>query len=407
MRIIFVNLHANTMLVRTIAAYIFKKPAVIKHRYLLDYLLNNDDYEVCNYINECGFTITKSSRELFKLVNLFRYLENNRTLKANGIDKNLITVLKNVQQIQDGDIVILYNFRKDNFLDMENVNAFKAVSMLHFSGNVGESDIINSINPNCLFNESNLKKNSKIYQRFYDVNVPWLTHGFVYAERFTNKRSFKGRKNLAFATGTITYRNSHEFIDTYGDSCLQPLRKQIKDNPEYFKDTIYCTSSDYNEENLEKKVCDTDNILVKVYKKLYNKVHIGKQKKYFSFDMVEAFNEYKMCIVAEECIGVPGIGAIEGMACGCAYIGMDIPAYRDWGMIPGEHFIIYDGTKEHLKEVIEYYQKDENQEELERIAKTGYEFVRVNFNGDIIAKRLMDNLVAEQKKWIEKNSTIS
>ena len=43
-----------------------------------------------------------------------------------------------------------------------------------------------------------------------------------------------------------------------------------------------------------------------------------------------------------------GIGFVEGMACGSAYIGLDDPMYKDIGLIPGKHYIIY-GTLEDLK----------------------------------------------------------
>lgn len=90
------------------------------------------------------------------------------------------------------------------------------------------------------------------------------------------------------------------------------------------------------------------------------------------------------------------------MACGCAYIGQDIPAYRDWGLIPGIHYITYDGTKEDLRRVIEYYQMEEHQEELEKIAKTGCEYVRTHFNGEAAAENLLNKLEEKQREWIRK-----
>jgi glycosyltransferase involved in cell wall biosynthesis len=284
---------------------------------------------------------------------------------------------------------------------MSGVDAFKALSMLHFHGRASESDIINEANVSCLFGEVNLEKNCELYRRYYHVDKPWIVHPFVYAERFQSKKPFSERKNMAFATGTITYKTHDEFIKTYGTTCDQPSRKQIKDNPNYFKDTIYCTSSDYLEDNPGKTVEPNDNPIVKIYKKVYNRLYTGKQKKYYSFDMVEAFNSYKMCIVGEEILGIPGIGFVEGMACGCAYIGIDSPAYRDWGLIPGVHYITYDGTKEDLKRVIEYYQADEHQMELEQIAKTGCEYVRTYFNGDAVAENLLEQLKTQQKVWLE------
>ena len=80
---------------------------------------------------------------------------------------------------------------------------------------------------------------------------------------------------------------------------------------------------------------------------------------------------------------------------------MDSPAYRDWGLVAGEHFIAYDRSKEDLRAKIEYYQKDENQEELERIAKTGCEYVRTHFNGDAVAEKLIRDLIKEQENWLE------
>ena len=56
-RIVFVNLHANEMLVKTMPKYVFKQSVAIKHRYLLQYLLNSSEYEICSYINEKGFDL--------------------------------------------------------------------------------------------------------------------------------------------------------------------------------------------------------------------------------------------------------------------------------------------------------------------------------------------------------------
>lgn len=403
MRVVFVNLHSDFLVVRAAASYVFKYSAAIKHGYLLKYLLENSKYEVCSYVNDRGFSWLRNDNEmLMKTLNLFRLAEHRKTMKVNGIDLNKITVLKKTSEIREDDLVILYNVCDDNFRGMSGVHAFKALSMLHFHGRATENQRMLESEVSCLFGEVDLEKNCELYRRYYHNNLPWVVHPFVYAERFQNKKPFHERKNMAFATGTITYKKHEEFLNTYGNPCDQPSRKQIKDNPEYFKDTIYCTSSDYLEDNPEKEVKQSDNSLMKLYKKIYNRLFTGKQKKYYSFDMVESFNNYKMCIVGEEILGIPGIGFVEGMACGCAYLGVDSPAYRDWGLVPGKHFIAYDGSKEDLKAKIEYYQKDENQEELEKIAKAGCEYVRKNFCGDAVAEQLMKNLEMQQKIWLNK-----
>ena len=54
-RVVFVNLHGNEFLVKTLNKIVFGQSVAVKHRYLLDYLLGCDDIEVCTYINERGY----------------------------------------------------------------------------------------------------------------------------------------------------------------------------------------------------------------------------------------------------------------------------------------------------------------------------------------------------------------
>ena len=399
-RIIFVNLHGAFLLLRVAMSYIFKFSAAIKHGYILRYLLDNPDkFEVCNYISDEGFTLyTGGPKILVKTLSKFAYIENKITLLKNGINPSKIKVLTRPDQLKKDDIVIMYN-ASGGLSCMNASNVFKAVSMIHFHGKQGESDAINNAGVNCIFNEVNLQDSSEIFRRFYDINLPWIVHPFVFAERFKNVKPFKERKNKCFSTGTITYKSHQEFIEVYGDPCDQPARKFVKNNPEFFKNTVDCYNSDYLEDNPGKKFRTSDNAVVKLYKKIYNRTHVGKQKRYFSFDMVEKFNEYKMHLIGEEILGVPGIGFVEGMACGSAYIGLDSPMYRNYGLIPGEHYITYDGTKEGLKKTVEYWQRPENQIELEAIAKRGCDFVRENFRGEKVAKKLINDLIEQQQKW--------
>ena len=139
---------------------------------------------------------------------------------------------------------------------------------------------------------------------------------------------------------------------------------------------------------------------LKVIRRLHDKFFLGHQKKYYSFDMVEKFNDYKMCVVGEEINGLPGIGFVEGMACGCAYFGQTVGYYEDYGMKEGVHYIGYDGTLDDLKAKIGYYQQPEHQQELETIAKAGCEFVRSHFNGPAAAKSLFNNLIDAQRRWL-------
>ncbi len=394
-RIIFVNLHSDWMLLKVAMVYIFKYSPALKHAYLLKYLLDHpDEYEVCNYINKSGFSLYTHATGLFKrFINLFSGLENYVTLKKNGISPGRIRVIRKPEDINEDDLVIAYNVCPEQLEGLEKVKGKKALSMLHFHGWEGEAERIRKAGIDVLFNEANLSKTSEIYRRYYNLDIPFVVHPFIPAPRFKKVKPFNERRNKCFSTGTITLKTHPEFLEVYGDPCDQPARKFVKDNPEYFKDTVDCYSEYYMEDTTLKKINPTDNPLLKIYKKFYNRFHTGTQKKYFSFDMVEKFNEYKMHLLGEEILGVPGIGFVEGMACGSAFIGLDSPMYRDMGLIPGVHYISYDGTKEGLKETIEFWQRHENQDKLEEIAKRGIEFITKKFRADTSTKELIQRLM--------------
>lgn len=404
-RIVFINLHSDWMLMKVAMVYVFKYSAAIKHGYLLKYLLDHPEkYQVCNYINDRGFSLyTNGDGALMKILNCFARLENRITLAKNAIKPTHIPVLTKPSDIRHDDIVIAYNVSNEQLRGLKDIKAFKALSMLHFHGRKGEDARIKEAGIDCYFNEVNLSKSSEIFRKYYHTDAPWIIHPFVFAERFQNIKPYSERLNKCFSTGTITYKKHEEFLSVYGDPCDQPARKFVKDNPEFFKDTVDCYSCDYLEDNPGKTINPSDNPLIKLYKNIYNRTHVGKQKKYFSFNMVEKFNDYKMHLLGEEILGVPGIGFVEGMACGSAYIGLDSPMYRDYGLVPGVHYITYDGTKEGLRRTVEYYQQPEHQQELELIARRGCEFVRKNFCGPVVAEHLLQKLKTEQQKWLVEN----
>lgn len=399
-RIVFVNLHADWMLLRVAMVYVFGYSPAIKHGYLLRYLMEHpEDYEVCNYINSRGFSLYVNDSPLQGFLKLFSGLENRLTLHKNGIGAKRIKVLRRPEEIREDDIIISYNVNAEQYRELEQLHAFKALGMLHFHGRAADDARIAKADVQCYFNEVDLSKSSELYRRYYHTERPWVVIPFVFAERFKPLKPFGERQNKCFSTGTITYKKHEEFLSVYGDPCDQPARKMVKDNAEFFADTVDCYSSDYLEDNPGKTVKPGDNAVVRTYKRLYNRTHIGKQKKYFSFDMVEKFNDYKMHLLGEEILGVPGIGYVEGMACGSAYIGLDSPMYRDLGLEPGVHYIVYDGTAEGLRETVRYWQREENQGELEKIAERGCRYVRENFCGEKVAARLLGELERLKGEW--------
>ena len=398
MRIVFVNLHANEFLVKTLNKFIFKQSVAIKHKYILDYLLSRDDVEVCSFINKRGLSLSYSTRNRF--LQSFRFLDHRITMHKNGIPMSKIKVLKHEEEIRHDDLVILYQIFGPQFEFDKRPDAFIAVSQLHFA--LSASAMMEKVDPDLMFNESNMQQRFVGFNEYFGwFHKQYMVIPFVFAPRFKVIKPFAERQNKAVSVGTVTYPGY--LIKYYGHDCLQPARKQVYDNARELTPWVDCFNSDYLEDDKLSKHSANDSKLVRTFKRLHDKFFVGHQKKYYSFDMVEKFNDYKMCIVGEEIVGLPGIGFVEGMACGCAYLGQTVGYYEDYGMKEGVHYIGYDGTLDDLKAKITYYQQPEHQQELETIARTGCEFVRSHFNGPAAAESLLNNLLEAQRRWLADN----
>lgn len=387
-RIIFVNLHGNEFLVKTLNKIIFGQSVAIKHKYILDYLLQSDEYEVCTYINKRGLSLSYTTKNTF--LQSFRFIEHYITMKKNGIPKDKITVIKSEKEIGPDDIIITYAYYGPTQLDWINIpNGTRVVCQIHFG--TAFSDLQEKFLPHVMYNESDLGKYSEMWKR----DVPWfkgkfITIPFIPASRFKSINKFSTRKNKAVGVGTITYM--HNITNFYGDPCAQPTRRfcriLAKDHPEL----IDSYNFDYLENQQNKFKNLTNNPLINIYRRLYAKITGGHQKQYFSFDMVKKFNEYKMAVVGEEVMGIPGIGFVEAMACGTALIGQTVGYYEEYGMKEGVHYIGYDGTINGLYETIKFWQMPSNQERLEEIAENGKNLAFNKFRGELVAKNLFNEI---------------
>jgi glycosyltransferase involved in cell wall biosynthesis len=253
-----------------------------------------------------------------------------------------------------------------------------------------------------------LSSNSSYFRHYfnwYDKEV--LILPFVAQSRFQNNIAFEKRINKVLSTGTNTQKmKEDDFISFFHTDILQPMRSEIIENIDLLKNYIDPMINNLQSSNITIIHKEKSNLskfkyflfsdlarLIKLILKGFFNIKLDNLKNdsnYYKVDIVEKYNSYKMFIVPEEIIGVPGIGFIEGMNCGCAYIGVDGPMYNDLGMIAGTHFISYDGTMDDLKTKIDYYQK--NEKVLEKIAMNGYQFAKNNFDPNKIANSFFKRL---------------
>ena len=418
MRIVLHNPHISPWYKVGVGDIYNRVRSVQKYSYIFDFLYNRE-CKVYVYIDNIATSLSCGVVEFWTWVFI------------NKFNPFKFVIITDLQKLTSNDVFITFIYRNfatiDGKMRKENVRfieslracrAYKVAQLSHYgyhtamgSNNAKEAKI------DLLVSESNLSKNSSYFRYHYgwyekDVYVM----PFVPKDRFQVKTDFSLRKRKALATGTLTYPIDDEnFTSFFGGRILQPMRKEIYANSELVKEKCDSFISDASEHKREggapvkkwrgynrfsggvlweiKKRARLALYILRIYfTRVSQRVYQG-DREYMKFDIVGLYNKYMMFVNPEEIIGLPGIGFVEGMACGCAYIGLDSSIYSDIGMKKGVHYIAYDGTLSDLCDKISYYQ--ENEDELEEIAGNGKKFIRDNNDPIRIMKSFLQFLSFE------------
>jgi hypothetical protein len=240
--------------------------------------------------------------------------------------------------------------------------------------------------------ENDLRKNSDFFRKhFADFRQDFLVTPFAVRADFKVTKNYAFRRNAAIAVGSVSLKMTDDraFVSYFGHDNLQPIRDAIYCGiPMNYVGILDTVVSHINEEGAARPVRGAPNLLVATRNWLHN-VSTG-QRKYHAFNMCKLFNEYKVHVVGEEIVGLPGIGFAEGMMCGSACIGIDDPMYRVLGLEPNVHYIAYSGGYEHMLDCLEKALKD--QDLLSRVAAAGYEHARQHFTEAAVFKKLMEGV---------------
>jgi len=400
MRIVFYNPHTNIWFKKPLYFFLTKRKSVNKYEYLLDYIIENK-IEFSFLVDGRDFSFGKKYFNSILLAKLEIYI----WFILNKINPFKIKVLSKISKLQSDDILLIFLYGslmstgrseegekvvKELIKELKSSKALKVGHLTHFmydaklAGiNTKEAEI------DIFIAENNLKKNSPFFNKYfawYDKDVSVLP--FVAQKRFKNNTPFSKRVNMAVATGTLPFPIKNiEFIDFFKTSDIHPMRRQIYENRNSLKSLIksYIFEMGENKKSKNFKI----NLINKVINYLFSHFQ-NKQTSYFAFDIVELYNSHTMFVVPEEINGLPGIGFIEGLMCGCVLIGKSDGYYEDLGFIDGVNFISYDGTLNDLVNKITFYQNNSNL--LEGISIKSYEFVKSNFNENIVSSIFIDNM---------------
>ena len=292
MKVVYVNLHTNGMMMKTLIHMMAHRRAITKHRFLLQWMVDHN-IEVINYVTpHCETFISSALNRIFQKEWLRKSIAR-FVVKRNGFSLDQIKVTTDLERIGKEDIVVYYGTYYLTQRDtVEQIKGIKVLDQIHFYGNKETAELLKSVGFQYYMYEVDLKKYCKLFQKNYSwFHGEYIERPYSFESRFKITRGFDARKNKAVAMGTLTVCKYPELAKEYGSEYYQPRRKMILDNAGKYPGELDSYISEFQEVKLKPRD-PKDSILKKYYKKLFNYIHNGKQKNYFSFDMVEKYNEY-------------------------------------------------------------------------------------------------------------------
>tara|TARA_Y100000389_G_C17459418_1_gene520564 strand:- start:1245 stop:2420 length:1176 start_codon:yes stop_codon:yes gene_type:complete len=372
------NPHYNSMIGKTVGDFLRKSKIPLKHGFLLNLIKENKISILIsgNYSSLGEYFTNKLVLKLAYLVDrlIYKYLQIYLWILINGINPLKVNILFDIKKLKKDDILIIYsNINLDVSHDIsENVKVIvgsdckKLIHLSHYNY------LTKTISENCkkiknfhFIAENNLKKNSLYFQKYFSYykNV-FFSFPFVVKTRFQNLKQFTYRESRCISVGSFQVYDKIDnmmapLLNFYKQNTVHPIRKEIFDNQDIFKDYIECLNAPV----------------------IKNQDY--KLRKYYDFDIVEKFNSFQMFICGEELGDLPGISFAEGMRTGCVYMGNGKNyCYKDLGMIDGVHYIAHNNDINDIVDKIKFYKKNINK--LENISKNGYELACQKFDENYV-----------------------
>lgn len=322
----------------------------------------------------------------------------------NGINPLRQTIIFNRKKLDEKSDILFgfaycsHLFFNEKLLEKSIIKSFTGKKILHAShfyrSTKKVAENIKKTGTQYMVAEANLRK-SPYFSKFFNFIKEVLILPQALRARYKKTSNFLDRKNLCLALGTLVLENeldqsNEDFIQFFKMNCLHPMRRSIFENKEALEDIIDCCINFHNEKRID--ITNKSKLYQKskLFRIIYDLFFLSEGKDYHQMDIVQKYNEYKMFIAPEESIGLPSVNFVEGMACGCAYVGLNHSMYTDIGMADKKHYIAYDGTLEDLRSKIHYYQN--HPEELEAIAQNGYEFAKERFSKERVTNNFLNDL---------------
>jgi glycosyltransferase involved in cell wall biosynthesis len=404
MRFIFHNPHARISFWQTLMDFVLRNnmpKKANKYQYLLNYLTESNS-PIFIYLDYQDSSLPKFLHKKI-LIRAEAYIWS--LLKWFSLSQ--VSILDAPDMVKPDDIFFSFLLKNldTEYHGIDWLSEHDCIKIFHFTHYVQNTSLVAENSERLWIDfivaENNLE-NVEYFREFfpsYHRQVYTLPFSFN-TDKFSRKVHFSDRRSCCLATGAIINLDDYpwlfeDFSRFYGTKTMQPLRKKILDSVSKYPNLLETTSANFG---------PTDAVIRGPLHKLcsiVSKLIFGSRRTYFNFDIAQRYNQYRMFVCGEEINWLPGIGFVEGMACGCAYIGKNDSMYTDLWMIPWVHYIAHDGTLEDIVQKIQYYQ--EHQEELEKIAQNWHGFIISNFSWQKVADMFYKDIMDLSQRYIDNN----
>ena len=286
------------------------------------------------------------------------------------------------ETISDRRNIYLFSYKNctDHFESRRKyIEAFdrKIINLSHFMIRVSEKSKNTQSLRNVVYTSEADLSDEPFFVKFFGGSNLVLTLAFCVASRFEIKKPFRSRVDRCAAAGSFHnlenerprsfYKDVMNFFHT---NTYHPVRKLVYENQHLLGGYINCAIAPFRENRIG----------------LLRKLDV-RQKSYFSFNVVDFYNNNKYALVGEEIYGLPGIGFFEAMACGCTLLGHSGRFYNGLGLVSGVHYVGHDGTLDGITRAIDYLR--ENPEKAEEIAENGKEYTNTHCGPDALFDKLI------------------
>ena len=389
------NPHADDFVSVPLSFLLVGRRGLCKYRYLVDEPIRRGqrpsilvDGTLSSLIDQRLFNrLPKWLRKLILWVEIFLWL------RFNGLAAH-VDVHRSIDKIMDRTALYVFSYKNcvgdfDRRIAAISSFNYALINLSHYFIRTGEkARNIASLRNAHLISESDPSQNA-YFQHFFPEAPPISVLPFAVSDRFVVKRALAERDAKCAATGSFHNLNDEEpavyyrdFVNFFKTDNYHPVRKMLYGHRMELSDWLASRMSPYREMGGNSKSIGA------ILRNLLGLDVV--QSDYFSFDMVEFYNQHRFAIVGEELSGAPAVGFFEAMACGCVMLGASGGSYDGLGLEPNVHYLTHDGTVESIRAAITRASGDPQR--MQAMAQAGVGYIETNCTPQAVWDKLERNL---------------